>query len=166
VARLRRAPRSTLAPPRARARRAKALRSAAVRRSRLAPLALALLAACLWRGYGDILRVHLDVLSGLADKAASKAAAGHRPSSNDVTELAYPLQRARQFLDQYRGEAERGSYQRFAAALERYQAFVEAIDAARGDPERWRAARDQLRDRHAAWRAAADRVAAALDAEG
>ena len=106
------------------------------------------------------MRVHLDVLCGMADKAAVQCRHGQRPTSNDVTELTYPLQRARQFAYQYRSYAERESYRRFVAALDRYQALVEAIDAARGDEARWAAERARSR-RHkcGAWRAAASRRA-------
>jgi hypothetical protein len=136
-----------------------------VRRRGPALLALLLVAGCLWRGYADILHVHLDVLSALAEKAASNAAAGRRPSSNDVTELTYPLQRARQFVDRYRTDAGRESYRLFVAALDRYQAFVEAIDAARGDKARWETARADVEARYEAWRAAAEQVRAALAGE-
>jgi hypothetical protein len=125
-----------------------------------------LIAACLWRGYADILRVHLDVLAGLADKAAANIAGGRRPSSNDVTELTYPLQRARQFLEQSRAESNRESYALFAAALDRYNALVTAIDAARGDEARWTAARPALEAEHAGFVTAVERVRAALEREG
>lgn len=134
---------------------------------RLAPLVLlALVPACLWRSYGDVMRVHLDVLESLADKAAGNVAAGQRPTSNDVTELTYPLQRARQFVYQYRSDAERASYRRFIEALDRYQVLVDAIDGARGDEARWVAERSALPAQAAAWRAAAEQTRAALIAEG
>ena len=41
-----------------------------------------------------------DVLSAVAEKAVDNAGAGQRPASNAVTELTYPLQRARQFAYQ------------------------------------------------------------------
>ena len=113
---------------------------------------------CLWRSYDEVMRVHLEVLSGLADKAMVNAEAGQRPTSNDVTELTYPLQRARQFAHQYRGYAERESYQLFVAALDRYQALVETIDAARGDAARWAAERPRLAAAYQAWREAAEQA--------
>lgn len=134
---------------------------------RLALVALfVLMPACLWRSYGEVMRVHLDVLEGLADKAIGNAAAGQRPTSNDITELAYPLQRARQFVYQYRDYADRDSYRHFVAALDRYQAMADAIDAARGDDARWNAEREALPGRADAWRAAAAQTRAALVAEG
>src|SRR5260221_14113345 len=90
-------------------------------------LALVLAPACLWRSYAEVMRVHLDVLSGLAEKVAYNTREGQRPASSDVTELTYPLQRARQFAYQYRSYAERESYRRFTAALDRYQALTEAV---------------------------------------
>lgn len=125
-------------------------------------LALVLAPACLWRSYADIMRVHLDVLSELAEKAAYNARAGQRPTSNDVTELTYPLQRARQFGYQYRSYAGRESYRLFTVALDRYQAWADAVDAARGDETRWAAQRSQLATQYEAWRAAADAARAAL----
>jgi hypothetical protein len=125
-------------------------------------LLLLLSPACLWRSYGEVLRVHLDVLGGMADKALYNAQAGGRPTSNDVTELTYPLQRARQFAYQYRGYDQRESYRLFGAALDRYQALAEAIDAARGDPARWDTERAQIGAQYQAWRDAADQVRAAL----
>jgi len=132
-------------------------------RAPLLLLVLLLLApACLWRSYADVMRVHLDVLSGMVEKASYNAESGQRPTSNDVTELTYPLQRARQFAYQYRTYAERESYTLFVAALDRYQALSEAIDAARGDAARWSEERSRLAAQCAAWRAAAERVRAAL----
>ncbi|MGH7291837.1 MAG: hypothetical protein ACREJT_11545 [Myxococcota bacterium] len=111
------------------------------------------------------MRVHLDVLEGMADKAAGNAAAGRRPASNDVTELQYPLQRARQFAHQYRADEGRESYRLFVAALDRYQALVEAIDAARGDVQRWSAAQPTLPPLYEAWQQAAGQVRGALEDE-
>ena len=128
-------------------------------------LLLLLSPACLWHSYGEVLRVHLDVLTGMADKAVYNAQAGQRPISNEVTELTYPLQRARQFAYQYRGYDERDSYRLFVSALDRYQALADAIDAARGDAARWDAERAQIGAQYDAWRAAADQVRAALARE-
>ncbi len=125
-------------------------------------LALVLAPACLWRSYAEVMRVHLDVLSGLAEKVAYNTREGQRPASSDVTELTYPLQRARQFAYQYRSYAERESYRRFTAALDRYQALTEAVDAARGDESRWAAERPRLAVQYEAWCAAAEAARAAL----
>lgn len=136
------------------------------RRRALVLLAVASVGGCLWRSYADVMRVHLDVLSSMADKVAGQAADGYRPTSSDVTELTYPLQRARQFAHQYRQYAERESYIRFITALDRYQALVEAIDAARGDEQRWAVEREVIPQRIASWRDAAHAVRAALAREG
>jgi hypothetical protein len=129
-------------------------------------LLLLLSPGCLWRSYGDVLRVHLDVLGGMADKAVYNAQTGQRPTSNEVTELTYPLQRARQFAYQYRSYGDRESYRLLVAALDRYQVLAEAIDAARGDAQRWEAERAQIGAQYQAWRDAADQVRAALAREG
>jgi hypothetical protein len=125
-------------------------------------LALVLTPACLWRSYPEVMRVHLEVLSGLAEKVAYNTGEGQRPASSDVIELTYPLQRARQFAYQYRSYAERESYRRFTAALDRYQALTEAVDAARGDESRWAAERPRFAAQYEAWRAAAEAARAAL----
>jgi hypothetical protein len=145
--------------------------AAAPARGVAAPVARALCAfvalaaclhGCLWRSYGEVMRVHLDVLSSLSEKAMGNAEAGRRPTSNDVTELTYPLQRGRQFAHQYRGYADRESYQLFVVALDRYQAFTETVDAARGDAARWTAERPRVAAAYDAWRSAAAQVRAAL----
>jgi hypothetical protein len=131
----------------------------------LSALLLVACTGCLWRSYSEVMRVHLDVLGGLADKAAFNAEHGARPTSNDVTELTYPLERARQFAYQYRSYAERESYRRFVTALDRYQALVETVDAARGDEARWAAERLKVVELNAAWRDAAQHAGDALDRE-
>ena len=74
-----------------------------VKSARLIVLRLALLtllfcsAACLWRSYEHIMGIHLEVLADLTEKLVTKAEAGVRPRPNDITELSYPLHRARQF---------------------------------------------------------------------
>jgi len=128
-------------------------------------LLLLLAPACLWRSYAGVMQVHLDVLADMAEKALYNAESGRRPSSNEVTELTYPLQRARQFAHSFRSYAARESYRRFVAALDQYQAFTDAIDAARGDDARWAAERGQLAARYAAWSTAASQARAALAEE-
>ncbi len=110
--------------------------------------------------------VHLDVLMSMVDKTVANAAAGHRPTSNDVTELTYPLQRAQQFTQQFDGYHERESYRQFVALLERYDVFVQGIDAARADPERWQALQGALQAKAAALHESATQVRAALGREG
>ena len=135
-------------------------------RARTVLLVLLLLSpACLWHSYAEVLRVHLEVLGGMAEKALYNAQAGERPTSNAVTELTYPLQRARQFAYQYRSYGERESYRRFVSALDRYQALADAIDAARGDAARWDVERSQIGVQYQAWRDAADQARAALARE-
>jgi hypothetical protein len=131
----------------------------------LVALLVLLIPGCLWRSYKAVMGVHLDVLSGMAEKTLYNAESGRRPTSNDVTELTYPLERARQFTVSYRSYADRESYQRFVAALDQYQTLVTAIDAARGDEARWAAERQQLTAQYQAWHAAAEAVRAALARE-
>jgi hypothetical protein len=122
-------------------------------------------AGCLWRSYAEVMRVHLVVLAGMADKAAFNAEHDVRPSSNDVTELTYPLERARQFAYQYRSYAERESYRQFVAALDRYEALVKVIDAARGDAARWNSERVKVAALNTAWQEVAQQTRTALERE-
>lgn len=95
-------------------------------------------------GYEKVLDVHVDVLQGLAGKIGALASAGGRPTPNDLTEMIYPLERARGFLRDYRDEAARESYRSFAALVDEYAALVSAVDAARGVPEQWEALREDV----------------------
>lgn len=107
-------------------------------------MAAALLCACPWRSYGQILTIHLEVLCSMTNKLLQTAEAGRRPSPSDVTELLYPLRRARQFAHQYRGYSERRSYREFVASLDLYEKLVDEVDEARADQKRWQALRAKL----------------------
>ena len=99
-------------------------------------LTLALLifeAGCLWRSYGEILSVHLEVLTQTAAKLCAVVEAGRGPSAQEMAEYVYPLQRGREFLRQFDGYADRPSYRHFAAFLDRYDAMVHTADAARAE---------------------------------
>ena len=87
-----------------------------------------LVTGCVWRGYDRVLSIHLDVLAGMADKMVSIAEVGRRPTSNDMTEMLYPLERGRLFLRQYERRAGEDSYRQFAQLLDRYAALLENSD--------------------------------------
>jgi hypothetical protein len=116
-------------------------------------------------GYEDVIEVHLEVLQGLAGKMAAVAASGGRPTPNDLTEMIYPLERARGFLDEYRDQRQRESYRVFASLVDEYAGLVSAVDAARGEPERWQAFRGEVEPRVARIDGAAERVRASLSRE-
>ncbi len=116
-------------------------------------------------GYERVLTVHLDVLQGMADKMASLARAGARPAPNDLTEMIYPLERARQFLEQHRGQEKRESYTAFAAVVAGYADLVAAVDAARGVPAQWETLRPEIESRVATLASDVERVRALLDGE-
>jgi hypothetical protein len=88
-------------------------------------------AGCLWRGYATIMAVHLDVLTQTAAKLCAVVQSGKGPAAEEMGEYIYPLKRAREFLGQFSNYAERRSYQRFSSLLDRYDAMVRAVDAAR-----------------------------------
>lgn len=127
---------------------------------------LLMVSGCLWSSYAQILRVHVEVLTGMAGKALARAEAGRRPTPNDLTELLYPLERARQFAHQYRKQAERPSYQAFLELLDGYEALVNEIDIARVSQEDWVALRQRLPAQGLAWQAIATRVMTNLEREG
>ena len=123
------------------------------------------LSACLWSSYEEILRVHVEVLAGMVDKVEAKAQAGRRPTPNDVTELLYPLERARQFLHQYEKRKDRESYRSFQSLLDRYQRLVTGVDVARIRDDDWARFRPRLSEQSAEWRAAATFVLDAITRE-
>ena len=133
-----------------------------MRVGRCALVALLVFPACIWRSYSNIMSVHLDVLMSMVDKTVANAAAGHRPTSNDVTELTYPLERAQQFAQQFNGYQDRDSYRQFVALLERYDGFVQSIDGARADQQRWQVLQATLPEKAAALRDSTAQVRAAL----
>lgn len=100
-------------------------------RHRTVLLLLLCAGACLWRGYGTIMEVHLDVLTQTADKLCSVVESGRGPTTEGMAEYVYPAQRGRAFMRQFSGYADRRSYQQFGALLDRYEALVRDIDAAR-----------------------------------
>jgi hypothetical protein len=121
--------------------------------------------AFLWKGYGEVLSIHLDVLSGMVDKIAWQVDLGRRPSPNDLTELIYPLRRAREFEEQYEDRAESESYQRFRAFVARYERLIERIDRTRGKASEWVRGQDLLLRHVAKLRLLEEGVRAALARE-
>jgi hypothetical protein len=133
----------------------------------LSAVALSLLAcACLWRSYEEIMTVHLEVMASMMAKAVDGAAPLRRPSASEVSELRYPLRRARQFTGQYEAERERRSYQAFVSVLDLYERFVDSIDVARTEERRWAALEPELAERRREIDARIAAVRAALTAEG
>jgi len=132
------------------------------RRIVLALLAVVVLTEVLVRDrYERVIDVHLDVLAAMADKIDSAAELGRRPSPNDLTELLYPLTRARHFTAQYESESGRESYRAFLDVVGAYDRLVTAVDAARGTDASWEGTRAAVREEV---RGVAARVSAARDA--
>lgn len=86
---------------------------------------------CIWRSYGNILNVHLDVLTQTAAKLCAVVESGKPLRTEDMAEYTYPSQRAREFLRQFGRYRERRSYQQLSTLLDRYDVLVQAVDAAR-----------------------------------
>jgi hypothetical protein len=100
-------------------------------RWRLTIVLVACAAGCLWRSYGTIMDVHLDVLTQTADKLYSVVASGRGPTAEGMAEYVYPAQRAREFMRQFSSYSSRRSYQQFGVLVDRYDAMVREVDAAR-----------------------------------
>jgi hypothetical protein len=101
---------------------------------RRSPILMAIcVAGCLWRSYGAIMEVHLEVLTQTADKLCSVVESGRGPTAEGMAEYVYPAKRAREFLRQFGGYSDRRSYQQFGVLLDRYEALVRDVDAARAD---------------------------------
>jgi len=98
---------------------------------RVAFLLVVCAAGCLWRSYGAIMEVHLDVLTQTADKLSSVVASGRGPTAQGMAEYVYPAQRAREFMRQFSSYGDRRSYQQFGVLVDRYEALVREVDAAR-----------------------------------
>jgi hypothetical protein len=120
---------------------------------------------CVWRGYATILSVHVDVLSQTAAKLCVMVEAGKGPAAEGMAEYVYPAKRAREFLRQFGREGQRQSYGQFTALLERYEALVRAVDAARVQESAWQAAWPRLDGECAALGQQAAEVRATLQAE-
>ena len=88
-------------------------------------------AGCLWRGYATILGVHLDVLTQTAAKLVNVVESGRGPTAEGMAEYVYPAQRAREFMRQFSSYGERASYRQLGVLLDRYEAIVKGVDAAR-----------------------------------
>jgi hypothetical protein len=130
----------------------------------LALLLAAALAGCLWRGYGRILEIHLQVLQSMAAKMCGLTA-GPPPASESMGEFSYPARRARELEQRFESRAGQESYRSFAALTRRYEALVQTFDKARATEETWRAsAATVCADSHAIEAAAAD-VRRQLEAE-
>lgn len=108
------------------------------------------LSGCLWRGYSAVLEVHLTVLLQMTDKLCGMGEIGHAPTVSDMVEFGYPAQRGREFLRAFRSSNERPSYRQFGEFLDRYEALLKRVDAARVSEASWRAdVPQQQRDRAA-----------------
>lgn len=99
----------------------------------LALAALLCVTGCLWRSYGEILSVHLSVLTEMAAKLCAVVQAGQGPTAQGMAEYVYPLQRGREFLRQFDRYRDRGSYREFIQFLDRYEEMVHRLDAARAE---------------------------------
>jgi hypothetical protein len=94
-------------------------------------------AGCLWKGYEEVLSVHLDVLTQTASKLVAVAGSPRGLSAESMAEYVYPAKRGRTFLVQFQSYEKRQSYVQFGAFLDRYEALVNQADAARAHRQDW-----------------------------
>ena len=87
--------------------------------------------SCLWRSYGTILAVHVDVLTQTADKLCAVVESRRGLSAESMAEYVYPAQRGREFLRQFESYQGHRSYQEFTTFLDRYEKMVRSVDAQR-----------------------------------
>jgi len=95
-------------------------------------------AGCLWRGYGRVMEIHVEVLDSMAKKLCDLAQAGKRPVAEDMAEFVYPAQRARQFCRYFDENEHRASYARFEQLLSLYESEVQMVDRSRVDATTWK----------------------------
>ncbi|MFQ5668066.1 MAG: hypothetical protein ACE5I7_16755 [Candidatus Binatia bacterium] len=119
---------------------------------------------CLWRSYGTIMAVHLDVLTQMAAKLCAVVEAGRGPAAEDMAEYFYPAKRGRQFLRQFSCDRGRESYREFTVFLDRYEALVREVDAARAEGRNLQAALPRLTAKREALRQLAGQIRADLQA--
>jgi len=131
--------------------------------TRLALVALALLAGCYWSKYDKLARTHVQLLLAMADKlVAVTGDAGTPPAS--FAEYRYPLERARDFVrivaPRFQG---RRSVDALRALCDAYEEVLRAAErSTTGDAESTRSALEAARQR---LHADASAVLQALDAE-
>jgi hypothetical protein len=87
---------------------------------------------CYWWRYGDVMRVHCELLSEMAEKLCATPARG-RPSGPALAEYEYPLARARDFarIAAKRCPARR-SLARFRRALRLYELTLREVAGGTG----------------------------------
>jgi hypothetical protein len=125
-----------------------ASRYLAAMRPYVALLLVVSLSACLWHSYDEVLRVHLSVLTQMTDKLDSFAEADHVPTAAEMAEFLYPAQRGRIFLRRFTRYENRASYRAFTQFLDRYEAMLKRVDAARLSDADWRRERPDLAREH------------------
>jgi hypothetical protein len=123
-------------------------------------------AGCLWRSYGTIMGVHLDVLTQTADKLYSVVDSGRGPTAEAMAEYVYPAQRAREFMRQFNSYSSRPSYRQFGALVDRYEVLVHEVDAARAQGRLGREEAARVKTASEALRALAAEARAALRSDG
>ena len=92
-----------------------------------------LAASCHWLRYHDLVLTHVDLMEGIANDAGAAMAAGnYRLNPTDLKTMAYPLERAIEFLGETRGRRERSASRRHLEEfVEAYRALYVYLDRVR-----------------------------------
>lgn len=99
-------------------------------------LLLTLVAACYWQKYPRLVETHAELLSAMARKSEDvlRERGGYRPE--DLAELRYPYDRARDFARIVRDRrGERGSFRGFEDLLGHYEALLSVVDRLNASPD-------------------------------
>ena len=120
-----------------------------------------LAASCHWLRYHDLVLTHVDLMEGIAnDAGAAMAAGGYRLNPTDLKTMAYPLERAIEFLGETRGRRERSpSRRQLEAFVEAYRELYVYLDKVRITADGKRAKKVAALVATVAARAAATRAA-------
>jgi len=95
-------------------------------------LALVLASGCYWLRYYDLMETHVELMESMADSGGRILEAGsHSLAPSDISRLAYPLERARQFAEisrkRYAGRESLAAFDAVVAAYGELHHYLDRI---------------------------------------
>lgn len=89
--------------------------------------------SCHWLRYHDLARTHVDLMERIANDVGAALGVGeYRLKPGDLQTMAYPLERARAFLEESRSSREQSeSHERLEEFVQAYQELYEYLDRVR-----------------------------------
>ena len=101
--------------------------------------------SCHWLRYHDLVLTHVDLMEGIANDAGAAIQAGnYRLNPTDLKTMAYPLERAIEFLGETRGRRERSPSRRhleeFVVAYRALYVYLDRVRITPGDKRARKAA--------------------------